>query len=177
MAEVIRCWWTLARKRAFQPRNGPPLSLYAQPLGGRMVRTKKRPVLDEVLDVGIWWPQKKFIWIKGVEVEDFKMWMFSYNNVINVTLCARSGNTKPASWACTKFRQLRLLTWIEVISLDVWQQEVEFFFPWTDVEVLMTSPWKSRCWMCFAFVLFFFFCSCFTRQLFCIILLCFPFIT
>lgn len=40
VAEVIRCWWTLARKRAFQPRNGPPLSLYAQPLGGRMVRKK-----------------------------------------------------------------------------------------------------------------------------------------
>ena len=37
-----------------------------------------------------------------------------------------------------------------------------FLFPRTDVEVLMTSPWKSRCWMCFAFVLPF--CICFTLQ-------------
>ena len=80
VAEVIHCWWTLARKRAFQPRNGPPLSLYAQPLGGRMVRKKKRPVLDEVLDVGIWWPQRNFI--SKSRVWKWKISKGEYNSTI-----------------------------------------------------------------------------------------------
>lgn len=85
--------------------------------------------------------------------------ILQYNHVINVTLCARSGSTTSqlGMYQVSGFRcrpELRSSHWM--FGSKKWS----FLFPRTDVEVLMTSPWKSGCW-CVLHLFWFFFLQLF----------------